>query len=92
MLLVVESKKYKKSLELYLRHKSFSVEKLEKIIVSIQRQTLLDPVYRDHKLKGSLEGTRECHIYPNVLLIYKILEKELVLFLIDIGSHTKLLK
>ena len=91
MLLVIESKKYKKSLELYLRHKSFSISKLEKIITLIQKQVPLEPAYRDHKLKGKLEGTRECHIYPNILLMYKILEKELVLILVDIGSHPKLL-
>ena len=91
MLLVIESKKYKKSLELYLRHKSFSISKLEKIITLIQKQVPLEPAYRDHKLKGKLEGTRECHIYPNILLMYEILEKELVLILVDIGSHPKLL-
>ena len=91
MLSVIESKKYQKSFRLYTRHKSFSVAKLEKIITLIQKQIPLDPVYRDHKLKGKLEGMRECHIYPNVLLIYKILEKELMLLLVDIGSHPKLL-
>lgn len=92
MLSVIESKKYQKSLKIYVRHKSFSIAKLEKIIILIQKQTPLDPKYRDHKLKGKLEGVRECHIYPNVLLIYKILEKELVLLLVDIGSHPKLLE
>ena len=92
MLSVIKSKKYQKSLKIYLRHKNFSISKLEKIIILIQKQIPLDPAYRDHKLKGKLEGSRECHIYPNVLLIYKILEKELVLLLVDIGSHTKLLE
>ena len=92
MLLVIESKKYKKSLELYLRHKSFSISKLEKIITLIQKQIPLYPAQRDHKLKGKLEGTRECHIYPNILLMYEILEKESVLSLMDIGSHPRLLK
>ncbi len=90
MLSVIESRKYKKSLKLYLRHKSFSIAKLEKIIGLLQRQVVLDPVYRDHKLKGSLEGMRECHIYPNTILMYEILERESILSLMDIGSHSKL--
>ena len=69
MLLVVESKKYKKSLKIYLRHNSFSISKLEKIIILIQKEIPLDLAQRDHKLKGKLEGARECHIYQNVLLI-----------------------
>lgn len=90
MLLVIESKKYKKSLKIYARHNNFSLLELEKAIMLIQKGVPLDLKYRDHKLKGKLEGVRECHIYPNVLLLYKILEKELVLMLVDIGSHSKL--
>ena len=92
MLSVIESRKYKKSLKLYLRHKSFSVTKLDKIISLLQKQTPLDPQYRDHKLKGILESMRECHVYPNILLVYEVLERESVLSLLDIGSHPKLLK
>lgn len=92
MLSVIESKKYQKSLKIYLQRKSFSIEKLEEIIMLIRKQTPLNPAQRDHKLKGKLEGVRECHIYPNVLLMYKILEKELILLLVDIGSHPKLLR
>lgn len=75
---------------MYMRQKSFSVTKLEKTIILLQRQIALDSVYRDHKLKGSMEGIRECHIYPNILLMYEVLEKESILSLLDIGSHSKL--
>ena len=90
MLVVLKSKRYQKSLEMYLRHKSFSVAKLENLILLIQKQIPLGSQYRDHKLKGRLEHMRECHIYPNVLLMYRVLEKELILLLVDIGSHPKL--
>jgi mRNA interferase YafQ len=46
--------------------------------------------YRDHKLHGEYEGFRECHIQGDLLLVYKIEKKELVLVLIDIGSHSYL--
>ncbi|KKR79628.1 MAG: hypothetical protein UU24_C0005G0046 [Candidatus Nomurabacteria bacterium GW2011_GWA2_40_9] len=89
MLSIIESKKYKKSLKLYMQNKNFDVSKLEKIIELIQKRIPLDAKYHDHKLKGQLEGIRECHIYPNILLLYKILDKELILLLVDIGSHPK---
>ena len=89
MLAVFESKKYKKSLELYIRNKNFDISKLETVIELIQKRIPLDQKYRDHKLKGKLEGVRECHIYSDVLLLYKILDKKLVLLLVDIGSHPK---
>lgn len=33
---------------------------------------------------------RECHIAPDILLVYEIIEDELVLHLINIGSHSKI--
>ena len=32
---------------------------------------LLHPKYRDHPLHGDKEGSRECHIRPDLLLVYK---------------------
>ena len=50
----------------------------------------MDRKHRDHALKGDFKGYRECHIKPDVLLIYKIEKDVLILVLADIGSHTNL--
>lgn len=50
----------------------------------------LDIKYRDHKLQGDYLGYRECHIRADLLLVYQVREKSLVLVLMDIGSHTYL--
>ncbi len=50
----------------------------------------LDPKFKDHKLSGNYEGKRECHIEPDFLLIYQINEKEIVLYLVRVGSHSDL--
>ena len=39
----------------------------------------LDVKYRDHDLSGKYRGTRECHIEPDWLLVYKIRNDVLVL-------------
>ena len=44
--------------------------------------------YKDHQLKGELKDFRECHIKPDLLLIYKI--EDDILKLVDIGSHSEL--
>lgn len=44
---------------------------------------------RDHPLKGEYFGTRECHIRPDLLLIYEKRENS-VLLLIRLGSHSEL--
>ena len=44
--------------------------------------------YKDHQLIGSMKEFRECHIKPDLLLIYMI--EENTLKLVDIGSHSEL--
>ncbi len=90
MLSVVSTKKYRKSLQKCLETKKFSISKLESIILRLQKQNSLDKKYQDYLLKGVLLGEKECHIYPDILLIYQILDKELILLLVDINSHSEL--
>lgn len=72
------------------------------LIDKLLNDEILEPKYRDHKLIGQYEGFRECHIRPDLLLIYKKEErvceskghtkKECVLILtcLAIGSHSEL--
>lgn len=48
----------------------------------------MDPKHRDHKLKGAWVGSRECHIKPDWLLIYRVEGEEL--FLERTGTHVDL--
>ena len=50
----------------------------------------LEPKYNDHKLSGEYSGKRECHIEPDFLLIYEIKEKEILLVLVRVGTHSDL--
>jgi len=59
-------------------------EVLEKIIGGQQ----LEAKYRDHVLVGQYQGTRECHIEPDWLLIYELAQSEVVL--IRTGTHADL--
>lgn len=50
----------------------------------------LEEKYHDHALKGKYIGFRECHLKPDLLLVYKIQDTKLVLYCLDIGSHSEL--
>lgn len=52
----------------------------------------LDFKYKDHSLNDNkyYKGCRECHIEPDWLLIYKIVNNELILYLVETGSHSDL--
>lgn len=57
----------------------------------VDRLVLGDPLaakFRDHTLKGGYAGCRECHLKPDLLLIYLQTEQELRL--IRLGSHSDL--
>ena len=83
-------KQYKK-----LNQKEKEITK--KIINKLLNNEILESKYKDHKLIGKYAGFRECHIKPDLLLIYK---KEnnassgrlpiLILVCIAIGSHSDL--
>lgn len=57
----------------------------------IERLAPGDPLpakLRDHSLKGGYAGCRECHLKPDLLLIYVQTQDELRL--IRLGSHSEL--
>ena len=49
----------------------------------------LPPKYRDHPLHGNREGSRECHIRPDLLLVYKY-EGDYLLILDMLGTHSEI--
>jgi len=45
--------------------------------------------YRDHLLAGNWKDHRDCHIKPDLILIYRRVEQG-VLQLVRLGSHSEL--
>ena len=92
MYLVQTTKEYEKSYVRLLRSGTKeSVFDAVKIVVNkLSDGEKLEAKYSDHKLHGEYSGYRECHIMSDLLLIYQIREEQLVLVLINIGSHSYL--
>jgi mRNA interferase YafQ len=55
-----------------LRRGGHALADLKAVMASLLAGERLEPKYKDHKLIGSWQGRRECHIRPDWLLIYKI--------------------
>lgn len=62
------------------------------IVLKLAQGESLDEKYKDHLLIGNYKGCRECHIKPDLLLIYKITNDEVELVLVEVGKHSKLFK
>lgn len=60
------------------------------IINRLANDEVLEPKYNDHALKGEWINHRECHIRPDLLLIYKKQDDLLILTCVNVGSHSEL--
>ena len=63
---------------------------LMSIINKLANGEVLELKYNDHALKGEWINHRECHIRPDLLLIYKKQDDLLILTCVNVGSHSEL--
>jgi mRNA interferase YafQ len=70
--------------------RGYDMRLLEKVIELLANQKPLPEKNRDHQLSGDYAGCRECHITPDWLLIYEVVDEELILYLTRTGSHSDL--
>lgn len=89
---IVYSTKFKKSLKKIIKQGK-NIDKLLDIVDKLVIKESLDSRYKDHALYDDkrYKGCRDCHIEPDWVLIYKYLEKEIVLLLVNTGSHSEVL-
>lgn len=63
---------------------------LDAITVSLASDIPLQERLKDHALSGSWGDSRECHIRPDLLLVYR--KEPGILRLVRLGSHSELFK
>ena len=84
------SSKFKKHLKLVTKRRTENAIKIKEVSDMLQRGEKLPERYHDHELIGNWAGHRECHILPDLLLIYRIIENILILEMVDTGTHSDL--
>ena len=89
MLRIVSSNRFKKDLKQAIR-RGYNIELLTDVVTKLASGISLEAKYKDHELLGDYKGLRECHITPDWLLIYEIIDDELVLYLSRTGTHSDL--
>lgn len=81
---------YIKDFKLVKKKQGWNLEKIKNTILQLQTCEILDERLNDHSLKGDFKGFRECHIFEDLVVIYKR-DKE-ILTLYRIGRHQDLFK
>ncbi len=59
------------------------------VLTALANDQPLEPRHRDHDLTGEWAGYRDCHVKPDLVLIYRKPDAE-VLRLARLGSHSEL--
>lgn len=89
MLKIVLSTQFRKDLKLAIK-KGLNLDLLNTVISVLANGHKLEVKYKDHNLTGKYKDFRECHIEPDWLLIYRIKNYELELYLFRTDSHSDL--
>ena len=63
---------------------------LKNIVDKLANDETLEAKYKDHAIKGNYIGFRECHIKPDLLLIYRKRDDILELYLASLGNHNNI--
>ena len=73
-----------------IKKRGYDTRLLEKVVGLLAEGRGLPAEYKDHALSGDYIGCGECHIAPDWLLVYEIIEGELLLYLTRTGTHSDL--
>ena len=83
------TKKFNKARKKCIK-RGLNFEHFKECIYLLSSTGTLPAKYRPHKLVGKYAGAWECHIEPDWLLVWEQNDTELILLLIDTGSHSDL--
>lgn len=87
MLIVDFTRQFKKDFKKY-QHKQKVIDEFNDLLEILVDQRKIPEKFQDHPLVGNYKGSRECHIRPDVLLVYDITGN--VLTLQRFGTHSEL--
>lgn len=71
------------------RRRKTLAQDLAAVLIDLANDTLLEPRYRDHALTGEWTDHRDCHVKPDLVLIYRKPDGDR-LQLVRLGSHAEL--
>lgn len=81
------TKQFKKD---YKKLDNSAQKEVQEIIDKLKNNTPLPKHNKDHSLSGKLKGLRDCHVRPDLILIYSRDKKIKLIKLIRVGNHSNL--
>ena len=86
---IFQTSQFKKDFK-SIKKRGKDLSKLKEVVSAIANSEVLEERQRDHALSGNWSGSRDCHIEPDWILIYRVDGD--YLFLERTGSHSDLFR
>lgn len=83
------TRKFDKALKKCIK-RGLDLSKFKEVVKILSTTGTLPAKYKPHKLIGKYSGAWECHIEPDWLLVWEQFDTELMLLMIDTGTHSDL--
>lgn len=87
MYTVKPTTKFQKDLK-RVQKRGYNIDLLTEVIKKLAYGEPLPAANKDHALSGNYAGCRECHVTPDWLLVYEIVQTDVILYLTRTGSHS----
>lgn len=89
---IIYTTNFRKQAKKIVRSGKCPSEKIENVIDIISSGVKIEEALHNHKLQGKYKDMYECHVRPDILIIYEKDENNNLITLIAIGSHSELFK
>jgi mRNA interferase YafQ len=86
---IFQTRQFKKDFK-RIKKQDKDLSRLKEVISATANHEALEQRHRDHALSGNWSGSRDCHIEPDWILIYRVDGEHL--FLERTGSHSDLFR
>lgn len=86
---IYKTSRFNKSLKRY-RHDQDVLSELEKVLDFLAEDGFIPSKYHPHNLVGKFRSSFECHVRPNLLLVYCAPNENGIIYVDDIGSHSQI--
>ena len=86
---IILSKRFEKDMK-RCQKRGYNMQLIKEAIMLLAETGTLPAEYKPHLLHGDRRGQWECHIQPDWLLIWEKRDQELLLVMLNTGTHSDL--
>ena len=86
---IIPSKRFEKDMK-RCQKRGYDMQLIKDAILLLAETGTLPSEYKPHQLHGDRKGQWECHIQPDWLLIWEQRDQELILVMLNTGTHSDL--